>query len=294
MKTKILITGAKGQLAKTINNLYSYNTDNLEFVFASKADLDITNKDQVLSFFNKHEFDYCVNCAAYTNVEQSELQPDLAHEVNVEAVKTLAEVCENNNIILIHVSTDYVFDGEANKPYTEEDETNPINEYGKSKLAGEHALKDVLTRYFIIRTSWLYSSYGKNFVKTIIGKIETNSDLNITTSQTGTPTSCEELSKFIVFLIKTNSNAFGVYHYSSQGETNWYEFALEIAEHFSFYNKQKIKPTETYITKAKRPKFSVLSNNKTNQIFKKRNSWKYHVNQTVKNILETTKNSNNF
>lgn len=286
MKTKILITGAKGQLAKTIHHLYANNNLNLEFVFTSKTELDITNKVQVSSFFDNHQFDYCINCAAYTNVEQSELEPDLALKVNAEAVKTLAEVCKNHDTILMHISTDYVFDGNSKKPYKEEDQTNPINEYGKSKLAGELAIKSVLNRYFIIRTSWLYSSFGKNFVKTIINKIETNSDLNITTSQIGSPTSCTELSKFIIFLITTKSNAFGVYHFSGQGETTWYEFALEIAIHFDRYNKLKISPANTFKRRAERPKYSVLNNHKVNQIFEKKQSWKQDVKQTVKEIIE--------
>lgn len=286
MKTKVLITGAKGQLAKTIKNLYSNSTHNLEFVFTSKTDLDITNKDQVLYFFNKFQFDYCINCAAYTNVEQSELEPELAIKVNAEAVKTLAEVCKTHDIILVHISTDYVFDGTSEKPYNEEDKTNPINEYGKSKLAGELAIKNVLNRYFIIRTSWLYSKYGKNFVKTIISEIEANSDLNITTSQIGAPTSCAQLSKFIIFLITTKSSAFGVYHFSGEGETTWYEFALEIANHFSCFNKFKITPAKTFKTIAERPKYSVLSNHKANQLLKKKQSWKQDVNQTIKDIIK--------
>ncbi|WP_456438919.1 dTDP-4-dehydrorhamnose reductase [Psychroserpens sp.] len=285
MKIRILVTGSEGQLAKTLNDLYFDNTDDLEFVFVSKIDLNITTEDQVSCFFNKHQFDYCVNCAAYTNVEQSELQPELAHKVNAEGVRVLAEVCKNHNTILIHISTDYVFDGTSKKPYTEEDKTNPINEYGKSKLAGELIIKELLDDFFIIRTSWLYSRFGHNFVKTIIKKIQENSELKITTAQIGTPTSCDELSQFIVFLIKTSSKSFGVYHFSSLGQTTWYDYALEISKQFKSYNKPKISPTETFVTKAKRPDYSVLNTNKSNQIFKKSYYWKDQVNQTVKSLI---------
>lgn len=285
MKTKVLVTGAEGQLAKTINDLYLNNSSDLEFIFASKTDLDITNKEKVISFFNKHKFDYCVNCAAYTNVEQSEFQPDLAYKVNSEAVKIVAEECKKHGTILIHISTDYVFDGKTNKPYSEEDLTNPINEYGKSKLAGELAIKDVFEDFFIIRTSWLYSRFGHNFVKTVIKKIQEDSELKITTSQTGTPTSCDELSQFIIFLISSNLKSFGVYHFSSQGEATWYDLALEISKQFKSYDTSKILSIETFKTKAKRPKYSVLSNCKSNQIFKTNYNWKDQVARTVKSLI---------
>lgn len=285
MKTKILVTGAQGQLAKTFYNLYHQKTDDLEFTFVSKSDLDITNKTQLVSFFKTHQFNYCLNCAAYTNVEQSENLPDIAYKVNAEAVKILAKVCKNNNAILIHISTDYVFDGKANQPYTEEDLTNPINEYGKSKLKGEQEIKTILDNFFIIRTSWLYSRYGHNFLKTIIKKIQDDSDLKITTSQTGTPTSCDELSQFIFFLINTRSKSYGVYHFSSLGETTWYDFALEIAKQFKHYNISKITPVQSFKTKANRPKYSVLNNHKSFQIFKKRERWENQVHKTVKSIL---------
>ncbi|MCB0382501.1 MAG: dTDP-4-dehydrorhamnose reductase [Psychroserpens sp.] len=285
MKTKVLVTGSQGQLGKTLHHLYHNTTEDLEFVFVSKSDLDITNKDQMTSFFSTHQFDYCVNCAAYTNVEQSETQPELAFNVNAEAVKNLAEICKDKNIILIHISTDYVFDGNANQPYTEEDLTNPINEYGKSKLQGELEIKNILNDFFIIRTSWLYSRFGHNFVKTIIKKIKENSDLKITTSQTGTPTSCDELSQFIFFLINSKSTSFGVYHFSSLGETTWYDFALEISKQFKHYNTLEISPITTFKTKAERPKYSVLSNLKSNQIFKKRECWKDQVIKTVKSLI---------
>lgn len=285
MKTRILVTGAQGQLAQTIQDLYQNNSEDLEFVFVSKGDLDITNTSKVLEFFEIGEFEYCINCAAYTNVEQSEVEPYLAYKVNAEAVKTLAEACKKNSVILVHISTDYVFDGKSHSPYIEEDATNPINEYGKSKLEGELAIQNILDDFFIIRTSWLYSRYGHNFVKTIIKKIQEDSDLKITTSQIGTPTSCDELSQFIVLLITSKSKAFGVYHFSSLGATTWYEFALEISKQFKTYNKNKIIPTDSFKTKASRPEYSVLNNHKSNQIFKKRDGWKEHVSQTVKRLI---------
>src|SRR5690606_37549958 len=159
----ILVTGAQGQLGLTIQELYVGNSA-FDFTFTSKSELDITNKREIEIFFEQYKFDYCINCAAYTNVEQAEKTPDLAYKVNAEAVKSLAEVCKEYETTLIHISTDYVFDGEKEIPYTIKDLPNPINEYGKSKLLGEQYVQEILQNYFIVRTSWLYSKkYGKNF-----------------------------------------------------------------------------------------------------------------------------------
>ena len=162
--TTILVTGANGQLGLTIKELFANNNLGLDFTFVTKEQLDITNKTALNNFFTKNHFDYCINCAAYTNVEQAEKTPEIAFKVNAEGVKYLAEVCKETNTTLIHISTDYVFDGEKETPYTVEDLPNPINEYGKSKLLGEHYIQESLSNHFIVRTSWLYSKkYGKNF-----------------------------------------------------------------------------------------------------------------------------------
>lgn len=281
MKTKVLVTGANGQLGKTIKELYSKNIDFIYFVFVTKSQLDITCKNEIDAFFNKHQFDYCINCAAYTNVEQADSEPIKANKINAEGVKNLAEACKLNDAILIHISTDYVFDGKKNEPYTEIDSPNPINEYGKSKLLGETHLANTLTDYFIIRTSWLYSKYEKNFLKTIVKKIKENSKLKIITTQKGTPTSCEELSKFIYFLIKSREENFGVYNFSALGEATWYDFAMEIAKHFKNYNPSLITPVNIFKSKVKRPEYSVLDNTKTQSIYSKLKGWKQSVDSTI-------------
>ena len=155
MKTKVLVTGANGQLGQTIKTLYNENDEGVQFVFTNKNELDITNLEETSDFFSKTKYDYCINCAAYTNVEQAEESIELAFKINAEAVKNLAILCKKHKTILIHISTDYVFDGKKKTPYTETDSTNPINQYGKSKLKGEQDISNTLEEYFIIRTSWL-------------------------------------------------------------------------------------------------------------------------------------------
>jgi dTDP-4-dehydrorhamnose reductase len=265
---KVLVTGAKGQLGQTIQQLFGLQEGSVVFTYVSKKELDITNKKQVNTFFNQHKFDYCINCAAYTNVEEAEKTPEMAFKVNAEGVKYLAEGCLKNETTLIHVSTDYVFDGKKKEPYTEEDAPNPINEYGKSKLLGEQYIQEILRGYFIIRTSWLYSKeFGHNFYRTIVKKIREKQELKITTSQKGTPTNCVELSKFLFFIIQTNQDNFGIYHFSALGEATWYDFAKEITSQFNYSLIQPIKPIKAVIQKTKRPIYSVLDNHKSQLIY---------------------------
>ena len=233
MKTKFLVTGANGQLGKTIREQFSKKNELLQAVYVSKSELDISNINDIDKLFYNHSFNYCINCAAYTDVEEAETDTKLAFKINAEAVKNIAEICKKNNTTLIHISTDYVFGGEKNEPYLEGDKTNPINQYGKSKLLGEQNIQDALNQYFIIRTSWLYSKYGKNFVKTIMAKIQQGTKLQITTSQLGTPTSCVDLAKFIYHIIVSNEDKYGIYHFSALGEATRYDFALQIATHFN-------------------------------------------------------------
>jgi len=262
MKTKVLVTGANGQLGKTIKELYASNEDKIHFTFATKKDLDISIISEIEEFFKTNDFDYCINCAAYTNVEQAELNPDLAFKINAEAVKNLASTCKKTNTVLIHISTDYVFDGEKQTPYLESDITNPINEYGKSKRLGEQYIQEILQKHFIIRTSWLYSEYGKNFMRTMLRLSKEKSELNVVSDQIGTPTYAKDLARVIFVIINSKSIQFGIYNYSNEGIANWYDFAKTI---FEFSNiKIKLNPikTETYPTLAMRPKHCVLDKSK--------------------------------
>jgi len=285
MKTKILVTGANGQLGQTIKELYAFDPY-FEIVFATKEKLDITRKDALETFFENRKFNYCINCAAYTNVEQAELNSDLAFKVNAEGVKNLALQCKKHEVILFHVSTDYVFDGKKKTPYVEDDIPNPINQYGKSKLAGENYVQNVLANYFIIRTSWLYSKYGDNFLKTIVKKIENNEQMQITTSQKGTPTSCSDLVEFIFCLIKNKNAEYGIYHFSALGETTWYDYASQICKHFKGYNCKKIEAIKTFKSQTKRPPYSILDNTKSLRMMIRNASWKNNVDNTVKALVE--------
>ncbi len=284
MKT-VLVTGANGQLGKTINDLFADTMDAIRLVFVSKSELDISNLDEVKQIFDNNNFDYCINCAAYTNVELAETDVENAFKVNAKGPLNLAKVCKNKDVVLIHVSTDYVFNGKGKENYTEKDLTAPINQYGKSKLQGELNILDATEKYFIIRTSWLYSKFGKNFVKTIASKIEENAKLQITTSQTGTPTSCEHLAKFMYHIIKSRNEEYGIYHFSAIGRVTWYEFGLQIAKNFPNYDASFISAVDTFESKAARPSFSVLDNSKAQSIYKPIHSWQVGVDEVMQQLI---------
>jgi dTDP-4-dehydrorhamnose reductase len=280
MRKTVLVTGANGQLALTIKDRYSQNIDDIDFVFLTKKQFDISNKSQIETQIAQHDFSVCINCAAYTNVEMSEEDPKTAYSINAKGLKNLAECCKKHDIDLIHISTDYVFDGNNNTPYQINDDTNPINEYGKSKLQGEQFLQEELSNFHIIRSSWLYSLYGTNFLKTIIRKIEASEEMNIISTQTGTPTSCNGLADFIYFII-TNQLTYGIYHYTALDDTNWYLFAQQIASHYPNYDQSKLQPLDHFHTKARRPKYSVLNLDKTLKVFPNIKHWKDEVNETI-------------
>lgn len=257
----ILVTGANGQLGQCLRAL-SINELGIKFIFVNSKELDITKKEAVTLFFNENNFDLCVNCAAYTAVDKAESDENRANEVNVLGVQYLAEACLNTNTKLIHISTDFVFDGVSNIPYTEEDETNPLSVYGKTKLEGEIAVSSILTNYFILRTSWLYSEYGNNFMKTMIHLSKDRNELGIISDQIGSPTYAKDLAKVVLHIIKSNSNKFGVYHYSNEGVASWYDFAKAIFDITTAEIILKAIPTSAYPTPAKRPRFSVMDKTK--------------------------------
>ncbi|TYC15643.1 dTDP-4-dehydrorhamnose reductase [Bizionia gelidisalsuginis] len=256
----ILVTGGNGQLGSTFKD--AKHKANEAFVFVDKEALDITNKEDLQAFFAKHNFQYCINCAAYTNVEHAETDRETAFLINAEGAKYLAEVCRDFKTTLIHISTDYVFDGTKTSPYVETDSTAPINVYGASKLLGEQHVKETLSNHFIIRTSWLYSKFGKNFLKTMARKMEEHAELKITTAEVGTPTSCVDLADFVLHNIRTENTAYGTYHFSNEGEVTWFDFGVEIATHFKDYNPANITPVDAFKTQAQRPKYSVMRKSK--------------------------------
>ncbi|RKR14778.1 dTDP-4-dehydrorhamnose reductase [Maribacter vaceletii] len=256
---RILVTGANGQLGKSIQEI-SRNYPNINFDFKSSKELDITNLIDLKILFHTNTYDYCINCAAYTNVKQAEKTPEIAYKVNTEGVKNLAESCQKNHTILVHLSTDYVFDGEKEEPYTVNDVPNPINAYGKSKWEGEKYIQKILKEYFIIRTSWLYSKkFGKNFYKTILEKAQKGEILKVTNEQIGCPTNTLNLSLFIIEKIVLNKNSiYGTFHFTDKLPMTWYEFAKLILEENNMEKSIKIIKSKDISLNLKRPKNSVI------------------------------------
>lgn len=271
----VIVLGSQGQLGKTLKDVSNLNT--IKFHFYSRNEIDITDKKDLEEAFKNSGFDYCINCAAYTNVEAAETNTQEAFLINAEGVKNIAEVCATYQVKLIHISTDYVFDGNKKTPYTTTDITNPINQYGKSKLQGELYIQEQLKAHYIIRTSWLYSLHGKNFLKTIINKIDNDEVLNITTEQEGTPTSCVDLVEFIIYLMDDDSIPYGVYNFSANGSTTWYGFAKEIAQNYNIEKTNNIKPSKAFKTVARRPQYSVFELSNTEHFYRKLNTWQNSV-----------------
>jgi dTDP-4-dehydrorhamnose reductase len=274
MQTKlvksILVTGSNGQLGKDLQEL-SYK-DNYKFFFTDKNSLDITNKDKIDNFVKNNKIDLIINFAAYTDVNKAQLEEKKANLINNISVKNLAQICAKNNILLIHISTDYVFDGKNYKPYKEDDKTNPINIYGLTKLKGEEAFIKSGARGIIIRTSWLYCSEGKNFVNTMLKLAKNKNKIDVVCDQIGTPTYCADLNKAMLNIInnhleKLYSFKGEIFHYSNEGVASWYDFAKEI---FDLKNiKVKINAIETkdFPSAVNRPYYSVLNKTKFKNIF---------------------------
>ena len=255
---KILIIGGNGQLGNCLNKLSSEYTLDYEFHFTDYDTLDITNQKQINEYFSEYEPHYCINVSAYTAVDFAEQEKGKAFAINAEGVRHLTEACAEKGIDLIHISTDYVFDGDTNIPYSEDDFTNPLSVYGASKLGGENLALENNPKTIIIRTSWLYSEFGKNFVKTMLNLFGSKDELNVVADQFGQPTNANDLAEVIMKIISTEEKEYGVFHFSNYPETTWFDFAKKIAE----LSKSKIKinpiSTEQYPTPAKRPMRSTM------------------------------------
>lgn len=259
--TTILVTGGNGQLASCIKDVAKLYHD-LKFIYTSHQDLDICNLNQVEVFFKSNKINYCVNCAAYTAVDKAEEDVEKAFKINGIGVKNLAESCKKRGVTLIHISTDFVFDGTKGRPYLETDETKPLSVYGKSKLKGEIEIQQILNKYFIIRTSWLYSEYGNNFVKTMLSLSETHKDVSVVKDQIGSPTYAGDLAKVIIHLINSKITLYGIYNYSNLGEISWHDFAKAIFKLVKSNIILHAINTDDYPTLAKRPEYSVLDKTK--------------------------------
>ena len=267
----VLVTGASGQLGQAIQFI-AKNHSEIKFVFCSSSDLDISNKENCQTVFQKTKPDFCINAAAYTAVDKAESERYKAELINVLGSKNIAEVCNNFDVKLIHISTDFVFDGSNDKPYTETQITNPKGVYGQTKLDGEKAIQQVFSKYYIIRTSWVYSQFGNNFMKTMLRLASERTALSIVNDQIGTPTNAVDLAEALVQIIlsanqqPTNDN-YGIYNFSNEGECSWYDFAKKIFEINNVSIDLSAIPTEQFPTPAKRPKYSVLDKSKIKTTF---------------------------
>lgn len=267
----ILVTGGNGQLGQSLQKLASaYPQFNL--LFTDYQELDITDADALAAYFSAQQIDACINCAAYTAVDKAEGDEDNAFLLNFQAVLGLAEICAQHNAQLLHISTDYVFSGKQNVPYTEEDDTDPQSIYGASKVRGEAAAAGYNPDTIIIRTSWLYSEYAVNFANRMQELMQEKQELNIVFDQTGTPTYAGDLAKVILDILQykaENQEAAigGVYHYSNEGVTSWYDFAVTIKEITGATTAIYPVTSDKYKTVAQRPAYSVLNKEKIKSTF---------------------------
>ncbi|AYZ14053.1 dTDP-4-dehydrorhamnose reductase [Chryseobacterium arthrosphaerae] len=285
---KIAVIGSNGQLGNCIRKIAPDFELDYEFIFTDSSVLDITDESQVNDFFYNNKPDYCINASAYTAVDLAETEKDKAFAVNADGVAFLAQACADYKTVLIHVSTDYVFDGDTNLPYSEDDFTNPIGVYGASKRKGEELALEINPHTIILRTSWLYSEFNKNFVKTMLNLFAQKNELGIVADQYGQPTNANDLAEAIMEIIQTPEKTYGIFHFSNYPETTWFEFAQKIAE----FSKSSIKlnplTTEQYPTPAKRPVRSTMSLDKIEETYKiEPKHWENSLEECVETLAQS-------
>ncbi len=262
------MTGANGQLGNEFRDLAPHFQD-YEFQFASRNELPIDDYQQINEYFSTQQPQFCINCAAYTAVDKAEQEaeaPDV-FGINADAVEILASICAEHDTRLVHVSTDYVFNGEGSRPYKETDPTNPINIYGASKLMGERYAMESNPQSIIVRSSWVYSSHGKNFVKTMLRLMSERNEISVVEDQVGTPTYAADLAHAILQIISSGKWQPGIYHYANAGVISWFEFALAIKELAGKTCVVQPIPSSQYPVPAKRPMYSALDSGKILQTF---------------------------
>lgn len=279
----VLVTGANGQLGQAIQSIADQYSS-IDFVFCSSSELDITSAVSCEAAFTKFKPDFCINTAAYTAVDKAETDVEKARLVNVSGAKNLAESCKQNNTVLLHISTDFVFDGLANQPYFEDDVPNPTGVYGVTKLQGEQAIASTWNKHFIIRTSWVYSQFANNFMKTMLRLASERDSLSVVSDQIGTPTNAVDLADCLLTIIRTQyptpntQHPFGIYNYSNEGQCSWYEFAVEIFKQYQLSVNVNPIPSSAYPTPAKRPAYSVLDKSKIKTVFGINiSNWQEHI-----------------
>lgn len=267
MKQKIFVIGSQGQLASELKSIQN-QSDRYTLTFLAKESIDILNQEAIRSHLKSESPDFVINCSAYTAVDKAETDQESAYAINETGVRNLAEICRELNVFLVHISTDFVFDGTKSMPYTEEDMVNPLSVYGRSKLNGELAIKEAGCQYIIIRTSWLYSAFGANFVKTMLRLGLEKDSLNVVSDQIGSPTYARDLAQFILdHLDQFPGHANQIYHYSNEGIASWFDFATEIMKQHHLSCQVNPIPTSGYPTPAARPAYSVMDKSKIKRDF---------------------------
>ena len=308
----VLVTGANGQLGQSLQ-FVAANYPGINFVFCDSSILNITDLDNCEAVFEKHKPDFCINAAAYTAVDKAETEIEKAHLINVIGARNLAETCKKYSVTLIHVSTDFVFDGTSKTPYLETDSTKPIGVYGQTKLDGEKAIQETFDNYFIIRTSWVYSQFGNNFMKTMLRLASERDSLSVVNDQVGTPTNAVDMANVLVKLVTTNKSKvnslasqhkthnpqptthnlipqFGIYNFSNQGQCSWYEFAAEIFKQSNITIDLRPIPSSQFPTPAKRPSFSVLDKSKIENLLEiKIKTWQESLKTVVFSVITENK-----
>ncbi|MFV0141945.1 MULTISPECIES: dTDP-4-dehydrorhamnose reductase [Empedobacter] len=263
---RILVTGANGQLGQSILE-QSKNYKEIECFFVTRNELDITNEELINHYFENKSFDFVVNCAAYTAVDKAEDDQENAYLVNAKATEFLAKITNQKGIPFIHVSTDYVFDGTEAQPRLETDQTNPIGVYGQTKLDGENLALENNPKTIILRTAWVYSRFGNNFVKTMLRLFNDKDSISVVADQIGSPTNAIDLADAILTIISKDDLTYGIFNYSNEGECSWFGFAQKIKEFSNSTIEINPVPTSAYPTKAKRPAYSLLDKSKIKEVY---------------------------
>ena len=283
----VLVAGAGGQLGQSLHFI-APNYPEIEFIFCNSSDLDISNLETVETVFTQYKPQYCINAAAYTAVDKAESEPEKAHLINVLGSKNLALACNQIGATFLHVSTDFVFDGTATKPYLERDNTNPTSVYGQTKLDGELVIQEICAKHYIVRTSWVYSQFANNFMKTMLRLASQRDTLSVVYDQVGTPTNAVDLAEILIHIIKTDNqqsgsnNRFGIYNFSNEGSCSWFDFAKQIFENNNVIIALSGIPSSEYPTPAKRPSYSVLDKTKIKTVFGiKIKSWQESLKNTI-------------
>jgi dTDP-4-dehydrorhamnose reductase len=266
----VLVTGANGQLGQSIQFIAN-KYPKIQFVYTDFQEMDITNIESCQAVFSEHKPQFCINTAAYTAVDKAESESEKAHLINAVGAENLAKVCKEFDTILLHISTDFIFDGISTKPYLETDTPNPQSVYGQTKLDGELAIQKTWEKHFIVRTSWVYSQFANNFMKTMLRLALERDSLSVVSDQIGTPTNAVDLAEVLLSIIQSpitdHPSSFGVYNFSNEDQCSWYDFANEIFQQKGISIDLNPIPTSAYPTPAKRPAFSVLNKSKIKTTF---------------------------